>query len=70
LPFIEYRRSGVLFAMEQTMMRSILKTCACAVAALALYACASNPGPYGSQGDSPTAAGSSNVYPLDQPRSY
>jgi hypothetical protein len=54
--------------MEQTMMRSILKGCACAAAVLALYACASNPGPYGSQGDSPTAAGSSNVYPLDQPR--
>jgi ABC-type phosphate transport system substrate-binding protein len=54
--------------MEQTMMRSILKACACVAAVLALYACASNPGPYGRQGDSPTAAGSSNVYPLDQPR--
>ena len=52
------------------MLRSILKACACAMAVLALYACASNPGPYGSQGDSPTAAGASNVYPLDQPRGY
>jgi len=50
------------------MMRSIFKACACVVAVLALQACASNPGPYGRQGDSPTAAGSSNVYPLDQPR--
>jgi ABC-type phosphate transport system substrate-binding protein len=66
----EYRRSGVLFAMEQTMMRSILKTCACAIAALSLYACASNPGPYNGQGDSPTAAGTSNVYPLDRPSRY
>ena len=50
------------------MMRSIFKACACAATVLALYACASNPGPYGSQGESPTAAGSSNVYPLNQPR--
>jgi ABC-type phosphate transport system substrate-binding protein len=60
------------FAMEQMMMRSILKLAACAAAVLALYACAStNSRPYeGSQGESPTAAGTSDVHPPYESRSY
>jgi hypothetical protein len=52
------------FAMEQMMMRSILKASACAAAVLALYACATtNSGPYqGNQGELPTAAGSPDAY--------
>jgi hypothetical protein len=56
--------------MEQTMLRSILKASACAVAVLALYACAStNSGPYqGNQGELPTTAGPSDVHSPYQSR--
>jgi hypothetical protein len=49
------------------MMRSILKASGCIAALLALCACAGTPPYEGSQGDSPTAAGTSNVWPYDPP---
>jgi hypothetical protein len=52
------------------MMRSILKASGCIAALLALCACANTPPYEGSQGDSPTAAGTSNVWPYDSPSRY
>ena len=64
-----YRRCGASYD-GVVMMRSILKMSACAVVLFALYACANTSSrPYeGSQGDSPTAAGISDVYPPNQSR--
>jgi hypothetical protein len=50
-------------AMEQTMVRLILKASACAAAAMAMYGCAGYPASQNNQGDSPTAAGMSDVNP-------